>query len=138
MRLLLPMLLAFTMAACSDSEPTPRSIVGRYAQVRINARDNPAWRAIVGDWQHEYRSDGHLIVREIGGMTIDSLYRLDDDVLTLNDVSGSGSCRLLGVDVGSARYRVHFFDGGIRFEVVRDECMGRRTGMTIHPWLRVR
>ena len=126
------------LAACSESLPPPHTLIGRFAQAHVAARDEPAWRAIVGDWTHEYRPDGHLIVQETGGLRIDTLYRLDGDILTLNDLSGSGSCRHQGIDVGSARYRIRFFDRGIRYEALRDECSGRRTGMTIHPWLRVR
>lgn len=124
------------LAACTHSVPQP-GIVGRYVQAHIGARDAPAWRAIVGDWIHEYRSDGHLIVQQVGGLRIDTQYRLDGDILTLDDVGGSGSCRHLGIDVGSARYRVHFLRDGVRYETLRDECPGRRTGMTIHPWLRL-
>ena len=136
-----PRIAAVAIAALTACAPAPtpsHALVGRYVQAHVAARDAPAWRAIVGDWTHEYRADGHLIVQEIGGLQIDTLYRFDGDILTLNDLGGSGSCRHLGTDVGSARYRVHFLDNGIRYEALRDECGGRRTGMTIHPWLRIR
>jgi hypothetical protein len=136
LRIVAPTLFALACAACA-APATPTDLVGRYVQARVNATDAPAWRALVGDWTHEYRADGHLIVQQIGGMHIETRYRIDGDILTLDDIGGSGSCRPLGVDVGSARYRVHFIAGGVRFEALRDECMGRRTGMTIHPWLRV-
>jgi len=130
------LIAAVALAGCGHAE-VPRGIVGRYAQGRVNARDNPVWRAIVGDWQHEFRSDGHLIVQQIGGMQINTRYRLDGDILTFDDLGGSGSCRPLGVDFGSARYRVHVLQDGVRYEALRDECPGRRTGMTLHPWLRI-
>jgi len=130
---LLPLLLA--CAACSDTGQP--GIVGQYVRQPLSARDDPSWRGVVGEWQQEYRSDGHLIVHG-AGMDIDSLYRLDGDILTLDDIAGSGACRAQGIDAGSARYRVHFDGDSVRFDALHDECVGRRSVMTTHQLRRVR
>ncbi len=129
------MFLALLMSACTRA-PESHSILGHYF-MRVTARDGPPFRIIVGDWKTEYRADGHLIVQQIGGWNIESLYHLDGDILTLTDIGGSGSCRQMGVDAGSARYRVHYIDSGIQFEPLRDECSGRRIGMTVHALQRI-
>ena len=125
--------LVVLFAACS--KPAPPALVGRYLQQTFTARDDPSWRGVVGDWIHEFRGDGRL--RQVGGMGIESRYRLDGDILTITDLSGTGSCRHFGSDTASARYRVHFDGDLLRYEPLHDECTPRRTGMTIHPWRRV-
>lgn len=137
MRTLLSLLLALAGTACSVPAPPP-SIIGLYARARIHARDDPDWRGVIGDWSAEYRRDGHLIVHGANGLTVDSRYRLDRDVLTLTDVDGSGSCRLDGIDTASGRYRVHFIGDELHFDVLRDECAGRRSVILSHPLRRVR
>jgi hypothetical protein len=131
-RLLLPLIVLF--AGCAKAAPP--TLVGRYQQQTFTARDDPSWRGVVGDWTHEFRADGRLIVRHTGGMGIEARWRLDGDVLTITDLSGSGSCRHFGSDSASARYRVHLDGDLLRYEPLRDECTPRRSGMTIHPWRR--
>ena len=128
-----PLLL---LAACGASPPPV--LVGYYVRDRVNARDDPEWRGLVGAWHSEYRSDGHLIVHGPGGMTVDSLWRLDGDVLTLADATGSGSCRLDGVDVASGRYRVRWNGDELHLEPLRDECDSRREMIQRFPLRRVR
>jgi hypothetical protein len=136
---ILPFLLAFAIAACSATAPTtPAALIGKYERTRISARDNPDWRGLVGDWTAEYRADGHLLVRGAHGLMVDSRYRLDGDVLTLTDLEGSGSCRLDGVDAASGRYRIHFVGEELHFDVLRDECGGRRSVLLSHPLRRIR
>jgi hypothetical protein len=135
MRALLPALLVCLCGACA---PAPPSIVGSYARDRVNARDDPDWRGLVGEWRAEYRSDGHLIVHGANGLDVDSRYRLDGDVLTLTDLGGSASCRDEGVDYASGRYRIRLSGDQLRFEVLRDECTGRRSVITSHPLRRLR
>ena len=130
-----PLLLVFLLGACAP--PAGPRLVGRYVQQPFTARDEPSWRGVVGSWTHEFRSDGLLIVQQTGGMTIESRYRLDGDILTITDLSGSGSCRHFGSDAASARYRVRFDGDLLRYEPLLDECTPRRTGMTVHPWRRV-
>jgi hypothetical protein len=128
-------LVALGCVACTPQ--APHSLVGHYA-MRVTARDGPPFRLIIGEWEHEYRADGHLLIHQVGGWKMEQLYRLDGDILTVIDVGGTGSCRLLGIDTGSARYRVHFTGSGIRLDPLRDECAGRRIGMTVHAWERIR
>lgn len=98
---LLPLLLA--CAACADQAPP--TLVGRYVRQPLTARVDPSWRGIIGEWRQEYRAGGHLIARGPGGMSVDSLHRLDGDFLTLHDLAGSASCHASGIDSSSARYR---------------------------------
>jgi len=130
------LLLLLACGACADQAPT--TIVGRYVRQQVTARDDPSWRGVVGEWSQEYRSDGRLIVHGAGGMDVESQYRLDGDVLTLNDIGGSGACRTQGIDAGSARYRVHFSGDIVRFDALQDACIGRRSVMTTHALHRVR
>jgi hypothetical protein len=131
---LLPLLLA--CAACSGT--TQPSIVGRYT-MHVTARDNPAWRGMIGDWDFEFRANGRLVARQSGGMrmSIDMVYRFDADVLTINDLAGNGSCRHFGVDMASAAYRVRFLESGFEARPLRDECTPRVYGMTLHDFMRV-
>jgi hypothetical protein len=128
-------ILAF--GACSRA-PDRQDIVGHYA-TRFTARDDVPWRGIVGDWEAEYRADRHLIVHH-GSFNVEALYRLDGDILTITDLNGSASCRQDGVDIASARYRVHFIETGLgmRIEPLRDECDGRRFVRSSHTWQRIR
>jgi len=136
---ILPFLLALVGTACSTTAPPDATaLVGRYMRARINARDDPDWRGIVGDWQAEYRGDGHLIVRGAHGLDVDSLWSLAGDVLTLTDMAGSGACRLDGVDAASGRYRIRFIGDELHFVVLRDECAGRRSVLLTHPLRRIR
>ena len=112
--------------------------MGRYVRARVEARDRPDWRGIVGDWRAEYRGDGHLLVHGANGLTVESLWRLDGDALTLSDVEGSAACRLDGVDTASGRYRIQFLGDELRLTVLRDECAGRRSVIESHPLRRVR
>jgi hypothetical protein len=132
------LLATFALIGCAPA-PAPSGIVGRYTDSLV-ARDDPGWRGLVGDWVHEYRADGHVIIRQIGGMNMnmEALYRLDGDILILTDLGGVGSCRHFGVDYGSARYRIHFTDTGMRVEPLLDECTPRRFGMSVHTWQRIR
>ena len=128
------------ISACEQYPQHADGIAGTYRQEPLAARDGAFYRTIVGEWKAEFRVDGHLMVREQGGANwwIESTYRLDGDILTINDLRGTGSCRPLGADIASATYRVHLTATEISYVPLRDECYGRRTGMTMHPWLRVR
>ena len=138
MRALTSSLVLSLCCACTPAPQATPSIVGHYVRLRVNARDDPDWSGIVGDWSAEYRNDGHLIVHGANGLTVDSRYRLEGDVLTLTDIDGSGSCRLDGVDDASGRYRIRFVGDELHFSVLRDECGGRRSVITSHPLRRLR
>ena len=115
------------------------TIVGRYA-MHVTARDNPTWRGMIGEWNFEFTGDGRLFARQAGGkqMAIDMVYRFADDVFTINDLAGNGSCRHFGIDYASAAYRVRFLDWGLEARPLRDECTPRIYGMTLHNFERVR
>lgn len=98
-------------------------------QERINARDYPNWIGIVGDWYTEYRADGRHVVHGPNGLRIDGRWRLDGDVLTINDANDIA----VHIDTASARYRIRFVGDELYCEALRDECGSRRIGMTIHP-----
>lgn len=150
---LMPLLLA--CAACTGQAPPTfvgrppddtrflgrdrTTIVGHYA-MHVTARDNPAWRGMIGDWNFEFTGDGRLFARQAGGkqMAIDMVYRIAGDILTINDLAGNGSCRHFGVDAASAAYRVRLLDSGFEARPVRDECTPRIYGMTLHHFERVR
>jgi hypothetical protein len=125
------------LAACA-SAPDSAGIVGRYA-MHVSARDNPAWRGMIGDWDFEFGADGRLRARQSGGkgMAIDMLYRYEAGVLTINDLAGNGSCRHFGVDMASAAYRIRFVDSGFEARPLRDECTPRVYGMTLRNFTRV-
>jgi hypothetical protein len=127
--------IALLQVACASRALPPHDIVGRYVD-DLSARDAPSWRGVVGHWTAEYRADGQLFIQQERGMWIHSRYRLDDDVLTVRDLEGTGSCTLFGVDAASGRYRVQYTGQGIRFETLHDECSPRRFGMTVHVWRR--
>lgn len=128
-------LVAGVLAACSAA---PDGIVGRYIE-HIDARDNPPWRDLIGDFEFDFRAGGDLRVRQLDGTT-DALarWRLDGDVLTISETGGPSSCRESGLDLASAQYRVHFIDGGVELQVLRDECRGRREAIPLKPLYRVR
>jgi hypothetical protein len=115
------------------------AIAGHYT-MHVTARDNPAWRGMVGEWNFEFTNDGRLFARQAGGkqMAIDMVYRFVGDILTINDLAGNGSCRHFGVDYASAAYRVRFVDSGFEARPLRDECTPRIYGMTLHDFERVR
>jgi len=126
--------LAIALGACT---PTPRGIVGRYIE-HIDARDNPPWRDLIGDFQFDFTSDGQMRVRQLGGWPeVKAHYRLDGDLLTINEYGGASSCRESGLDLASARYRVRFTAVGIDLRALRDECRGRREAMPLRPLQRV-
>jgi hypothetical protein len=126
--------LLIVLAACMQ---TPRSIVGRYIE-HIDARDNPPWRDLIGDFQFDFNADGQMLVRQIGGWQgVKAHYRLDGDLLTISEYGGASSCRESGLDLASATYRVEFTNGGLRLHVLRDECRGRREAMPLQVFRRV-
>ena len=128
-------LVAGVLGACSAA---PDGIVGRYIE-HIDARDNPPWRDLIGDFEFDFRAGGDLRVHQLDGTT-DALarWRLDGDVLTISETGGPSSCRESGLDLASAQYRVHFIDGGVELQVLRDECRGRREAIPLKPLYRVR
>lgn len=132
------LIAAVALGACARPS-APESIVGRYT-MRVTARDNPAWRGMVGDWNFEFTGDGRLFARQAGGkqMAIDMVYRVAGDILTIDDLRGNGSCRHFGVDAASATYRIRFLDAGFAAQPLRDECTPRVYGMTLHGFERVR
>src|ERR1041385_3346427 len=81
-------LLSLVVLSAACAKPAPPTLVGRYVRQTFIARDDPSWRGVVGDWIHEFRGDGRLIVRQVGGMGIESRYWLDGDILTITDLSG--------------------------------------------------
>lgn len=127
---------ALALVACTSNVPQAGGIVGRYSD-SLAARDSPSWRGVVGRWITEYQADGEFFVHQTGGMWIRGRYTLDGDALTIRDLDGTGSCTHFGTDYASARYRVHLTSSELRFEVLRDECLPRRFGMTAHPWRRI-
>jgi len=131
-----PALLAIGLAAgCAGPS---HEFAGRYIE-HIDARDNPPWRDLIGDFEFDFRADGELHVRQTGGTT-DAVahWRLAGDVLTISEYGGASSCRESGLDLASALYRVHFFDDGVELRVLRDECRGRREAIPLKPLRRVR
>lgn len=140
MKYTIPGIVIVMLLGCAPAAPQ-QVIVGRYVRARVNARDNPAWRGIVGDWDTEYRADGHLLVRGPNGQRVDSRWHLDGDVLTIddsNDNAGDMSCRLSGIDTASGRYRIRFVGDELHFRALRDECDGRRNVIETHPLRKVR
>jgi hypothetical protein len=130
-------LLLALLAGSSARASEPRSIVGLYA-LRIEARDDPPWRGMLGEWEMEFDADGFLHVRQIGGMTVEARYRVDGHLLMINETGGTGTCRESGVDLASALYRIHLTDTILQLRAIRDECRGRRESLPIRPWRRVR
>jgi hypothetical protein len=126
------------LGACA-SAPDDAGVVGHYA-MHVSARDNPAWRGMIGDWDFEFGANGRLRAHQVGGkgMAIDMVYRFEAGILTIDDLAGNGSCRHFGVDAASAAYRVRFVDSGFEARPLRDECMPRIYGMTLHDFTRVR
>ena len=119
--------------------PAPQGIAGRYIE-HIDARDNPPWRDLIGDFEFDFRADGELRVHQVGGTQVDAdaRWRLDGDLLTISEYGGASSCRESGLDLASALYRVRIIDDGIELQVLRDECRGRREATPLRPLRRVR
>ena len=124
------------LGACTVQTPPAAGLIGRYTD-SLAARDAPTWRGVVGQWVMEYHGDGQFFVRQTGGMWIRGRYELAGGVLTIRDLDGTGSCTHFGTDYASAQYRIRLTQEQLRFEVLRDECLPRRFGMTIHPWRRI-
>jgi len=115
----------------------PQEISGRYIE-HIDARDNPPWRDLIGDFEFVFTHDGEMTVRQIGGWQgIRAHYRLQGDLLTISEYGGTSSCRESGLDLASALYRVRFTSEGLLLQVLRDECRGRREAMPLRPFRRV-
>jgi hypothetical protein len=130
-------LLTFVLAACQA--PDSSSLAGRYIE-HIEARDNPPWRDLIGDFEFDFRAGGELHVHQVGGSQVDAVarWRLNGDLLTISESGGATSCRESGLDLASALYRVTYIDGGIELRVLRDECRGRRDSIPLRPLRRVR
>lgn len=128
------MLCALLLTGCA---PQPDGIEGRYVQ-HIAARDAAPWREILGDFELDLRTDGRFFVRRIGQWEVEGRYRVEGDLLLLDDYGGFGPCRESGVDLASGLYRFHRLAGGLSLEALRDECRGRREGLSLRPWMRVR
>lgn len=127
--------LLITLGACAQ---TPQDIVGRYIE-HIDARDNPPWRDLIGDFEFVFTHDGEMTVRQIGGWQgIQAHFRLDGDRLMISEYAGVSSCRESGLDLASALYRVQFTGDGLQLQVLRDECRGRRESMPLRLLRRVR
>jgi hypothetical protein len=131
--------LAIAALLLGSCAPAPQGIAGRYIE-HIDARDNPPWRDLIGDFEFDFRSDGELRVRQVGGTQVaaDARWRLDGDLLTISEYGGAGSCHASGLDLASALYRVHYVNDGIELQVLRDECRGRREAIPLRPLRRVR
>ena len=132
----LPVALAGLVCACS---PASTSLVGRYVE-HIEARDNPPWRDLVGDFEFDFRAGGELHVHQLGDTKVDAVARwqLRGDVLTISESGGMSSCRESGLDLASAWYRVTFTGDGVELHVLRDECRGRREAIPLRPLRRIR
>jgi hypothetical protein len=126
--------LAIAALVLGGCAAPPQGIAGSYIE-HIDARDNPPWRDLIGDFQFDFRANGELRVHQVGGTQVDALarYRLDGDLLTIVESGGTSSCRESGVDLASALYRVRFVNDGIDLQVLRDECRGRREAMPLRP-----
>lgn len=127
--------LGVALAGCT---PSPHAIAGRYVE-HIEARDNPPWRDLIGDFEFDFRDDGELHVHQVGGTQVDAIarWRLDGDVLTIAESGGQTSCRESGLDLASAAYRVHYLGDGIELRALRDECRGRREAIPLKPLRRI-
>ena len=127
---------ACALAACSPATP---DFAGRYLE-HIDARDNPPWRDLIGDFEFDFRADGELHVHQVDGTRVDALarWRLDGDRLTISETGGASSCRESGLDLASALYRVEYLGDGIALHVLRDECRGRREAIPLQPLRRIR
>jgi len=132
------MALALAVLLLAGCARTPQGIAGSYIE-HIDARDNPPWRDLIGDFQFDFGADGQLRVHQVGGTQVDAhaRYRLDGDLLTIDESGGTSSCRESGVDLASALYRVRYVDDGIELQVLRDECRGRREAMPLRPLRRM-
>ena len=131
--------LAIAALLLGGCAPSPQGITGRYIE-HIDARDNPPWRDLIGDFEFDFRADGELRVRQVGGTQVDAdaRWRLDGNLLTISEYGGASACRQSGLDLASALYRVHIIDDGIELQVLRDECRGRREAIPLRPLRRVR
>ena len=126
--------LAVLVSGCASDADT---VVGHYVE-HIEARDNPPWRALIGDFAFDFDEHGTLTVGQIGGaQLVHARYRFDGDLLTIDESGGVSSCRESGLDLASAQYRVRHVSGGIALQVVRDECRGRREAIPLRPLRRV-
>jgi hypothetical protein len=133
----LSIMLAMFSGLCACAPPAPPSLTGRYVE-HIEARDNPPWRALVGDFEFDFDAHGRLSVRQLGGVQmVHARYRFDGDLLTIDEYGGESSCRDSGLDLASALYRVQFVADGLRLQVVRDECRGRREAMPLRAMRRI-
>lgn len=129
--------LAFLVAAVAGCAPPQQGLPGRYIE-HIDARDNPPWRDLIGDFEFIFTHDGEMKVRQLGGWQgIQAHYRLQGNLLTISEYSGDSSCRESGLDLASALYRVQFTDDGLLLHVLRDECRGRREAMPLRPLRRI-
>jgi len=53
------------LGACA-SAPDDAGVAGHYA-MHVSARDNPAWRGMIGDWDFEFGANGRLRAHQVGG-----------------------------------------------------------------------
>lgn len=125
---------ALMLCGCA---PSPQGIEGRYL-LRVEARDDPPWRGMLGNWIADFRADGRLDVRQVGGVSVEARYRVRGDLLMIDDFHGDGACRENGADLASALYRIRFVDGNLIMQPLRDECRGRRESLPIRAWQRLR
>ena len=128
---------AFLVTALAGCTQTQQGLPGRYIE-HIDARDNPPWRDLIGDFEFVVTADGVMTVRRLGDIQdVKAHYRLDGDLLTIDEIGGVSTCRDSGLDLASALYRVQYIEGGVRLHVLRDECRGRREAMPLRPLRRV-